>query len=552
MALGRLVGRLAWLLYPLSLLAIAGLGWTKLEQPLGRDQLIHHWMALRLLDGAVPYRDAWEVKPPALYLLHAAAMRFIDAAPRGIHLLELGWQLVFAAVMMLALRRCFHVRWLAAVAPLACLGPYYAFVRPYAQTQAEILVGLPLFVAAWAALAAVAGGCHRRLLAALGAGVAAGVATTFKHVLAPLPVAFILLAAAFAVSDGRRAAGKPRPAALATVAALTVPFAVGVMLVWAAVAVWIHRAGGGEALLWTLFVWPFEVIAAADPAPVRRLGESGAVFAAMLAPYLVILVVAAPAVFRPGEPRWTVMLWAWLVVGAGVILGQRVGWLTYHFLLLFPPVGLLALRAIDRIAFDLGRRGRLTSAEEGGLAAVAVAVVLAGLAYPVGETARSLHQAFVVDGHDGEGYRRAVFPEYARPAEVADYLRRAGRPGAVYAIESLAVPILAGRPVGQPVPGQWLVLLPLPDRWRQVPEDLDRHRPPYIFVESVMAPLLDRRYPALTVMLAEAYTVVFASDYGRLYELRLAAEPPFRAGGPPPGDGAGAAANARLTSRREG
>jgi hypothetical protein len=136
----------------------------------------------------------------------------------------------------------------------------------------------------------------------------------------------------------------------------------------------------------------------------------------------------------------------------------------------------------------------------------------------VGQTVRDLYRAFVVAGLDGEGYRRAAFPEYAQPAEVADFLRTAGRPGAVYAVESLAVPVLAGRTTGQPVPGQWLVLLPLPDRWRHVPEDLVRRPPAYFFVETAAAPLLAERYPGVVANLTARYRVVFASGYGRLYE----------------------------------
>lgn len=43
-----------------------------LVQPMGADQGLYAYVGERVLDGAVPYRDAWDQKPPAIHLAYAA------------------------------------------------------------------------------------------------------------------------------------------------------------------------------------------------------------------------------------------------------------------------------------------------------------------------------------------------------------------------------------------------------------------------------------------------------------------------------------------------
>src|SRR5438552_3773650 len=40
--------------------------------PLARDQGVFACVAGRILRGALPYRDAWDIKPPPIYLTYAA------------------------------------------------------------------------------------------------------------------------------------------------------------------------------------------------------------------------------------------------------------------------------------------------------------------------------------------------------------------------------------------------------------------------------------------------------------------------------------------------
>ncbi|UQA64055.1 glycosyltransferase family 39 protein [Polyangium aurulentum] len=54
----------------------------------GRDQGIYTMVARAVLDGGMPYRDAWDFKPPGIFLIYALARALFGAAPWGIRVLE--------------------------------------------------------------------------------------------------------------------------------------------------------------------------------------------------------------------------------------------------------------------------------------------------------------------------------------------------------------------------------------------------------------------------------------------------------------------------------
>jgi hypothetical protein len=513
---------LAWLWYPLSLAIIAIFGWLKLEQPFFRDQAMHHWVTRQMLEGAVLYRDAWDVKQPAIFLFHAVAVPLFESSPRGVHLLELCWMLLFAAAMMLLLRSYFRQQWLSAVAPLTFLAPYFAFLDPYAQSQAEGLAGLPLFLCAWV-LWRAAGSDRNRVALALAAGVAAGVATAFKHILAPIPVTFVLIATWFALRPPR--SGTPAQ----VLARLWLPFAAGVVAVWGTLFLWSAVTGGFDWFFWTNFQWPLENLEIGDKGSPARLIESTAVFIATLAPWLVLALATVGGLFRVAEPKLTHLMWGWLAAGFFVIFIQPTSWWAYHFILLYPPMGVLATRGIDRIVSGLLDRTLLSQGMATALAMLIVVLPLLSLLRPVGETARQVNQAFFVQHSGGEGFRRNSSPTYAAIAEVADRLRMKP-PGRLYVVDDLNLTLIANREVGLPVSGQWLAALQLPQRWQHIPDQLLADPPEFFFIERRLAKAFAARYPALMAMLEQDYALDLEVPFGRLYERR----PPVPAL-PPPG-----------------
>ncbi len=56
----------------------------------GRDQGIYAVVGREILDGGMPYRDAWDFKPPGIYVAYAVAQAISGGAPWGIRALEAG------------------------------------------------------------------------------------------------------------------------------------------------------------------------------------------------------------------------------------------------------------------------------------------------------------------------------------------------------------------------------------------------------------------------------------------------------------------------------
>ncbi len=70
----RTSGSLAWFVL-LSLLVACRV--PSVVQPAGGDQLLYSYVADRILDGAVPYRDAFEQKPPGVFAVYAVMWGFL-------------------------------------------------------------------------------------------------------------------------------------------------------------------------------------------------------------------------------------------------------------------------------------------------------------------------------------------------------------------------------------------------------------------------------------------------------------------------------------------
>jgi hypothetical protein len=76
-----------------------------LSVPLERDEGEYAYIAQRLLEGDVPYRDAFDQKPPAIFFAYAAAISLFGASVEGIHLFLYGWTAATALALFGCVRR---------------------------------------------------------------------------------------------------------------------------------------------------------------------------------------------------------------------------------------------------------------------------------------------------------------------------------------------------------------------------------------------------------------------------------------------------------------
>src|SRR5262245_45295118 len=72
----------------LSVLAIAYLSFQILTFGYGRDQGIYSMVADSMLRGGMPYRDAWDFKPPGIFLVFALSRLLFGPSQIWIRVLE--------------------------------------------------------------------------------------------------------------------------------------------------------------------------------------------------------------------------------------------------------------------------------------------------------------------------------------------------------------------------------------------------------------------------------------------------------------------------------
>jgi 4-amino-4-deoxy-L-arabinose transferase-like glycosyltransferase len=152
--------------------------------PFGRDQGLYYFVGREWLrHGEMPYRDAFEQKTPAIFLLHAIAITLFGEHMWSVRVLELG---CVAALGLVCARLATPAhepvpRGLWGLSLLAAAVSYFGFFDFWNTAQCEI----------WCTTAALASACavtrmRRERQAALVGGLLAGVALLFKPPGAPL------------------------------------------------------------------------------------------------------------------------------------------------------------------------------------------------------------------------------------------------------------------------------------------------------------------------------------------------------------------------------
>ncbi len=82
-----------------SALSVAYLGWRSLGWPLIHDAPLFHYIGWLLAQGAVPYRDVFDVNMPGVYLLHWALVAGLGTGDLAWRLFDLAWLALTSALL---------------------------------------------------------------------------------------------------------------------------------------------------------------------------------------------------------------------------------------------------------------------------------------------------------------------------------------------------------------------------------------------------------------------------------------------------------------------
>jgi hypothetical protein len=405
----------------------------------GRDQGIYAVVARTILDGGMPYRDAFDFKPPGIFLVYTLSRAIFGSAQWGIRVVEVAGLACMAAAMARLADRWWGDRRIGLLAAaLAVL--VHAQLDFWHTAQPESFGGMLTVFGLLVATPAAGAPRPARLLAA---GALFGAAGLLKP---PLAGGGAVLAVALAwpslrgLREALRAGGaRALPGALAAALKPAGLIALGGALPFVACGLWFAARGALPDLHRVLFVFTPHYTALGWRG-VTVLGLSWYGFAEWLTRYsgplalgLGCLVALHPA---PRE-RWSAALLAGVVAIhlAGVVMQAK--FFPYHYGATWPATAMLAALGLWKAWDRCARRGRLAAS----LLAAAFAVVA---------FARSATKD-VDDGYlERSAKRIALFAAGARDqasidalASVADVNAAANRAVAAFLRERVA----PGRPV---------------------------------------------------------------------------------------------------------
>jgi hypothetical protein len=325
------------------------LAWRSRAWPVIHDVALMHYAAWRIGDGAVPYRDLFDMNQPGAYLVHCAVLRTLGAGDLAWRVFDLAWLGLTAAVVA-ALAAPWGAP--AAAGGALVLIVYHLAGGAWQAGQRDFVLCVFLLLGA---LGVVRWLERRRLASLAWSGAALGAGITLKPHAALFAGALALVVAVAAARAGGTAAAASA-AAVFVVAVAAAP--VGVLA-------WLSAAGG-------LAAWRDIVTGYLLPL-YSRLGRSAAWsvyrWHAWIPLGLGALASLAVAGLRGGGgPRHLV---AGLGLAYGVVhyVAQGKGW-EYH---LYPLAAFAAVLVGAELPAALAARRRLVA---GALAACLVAALL--------------------------------------------------------------------------------------------------------------------------------------------------------------------------------
>ena len=498
---------LAVLAAVLAASAVLRLGIASL--PLERDEGEYAYIGRAWRDGLLPYRDAFDQKPPGVLVAYRALFALGIESVEGIHWMGHAWlAAALVPVMLLGWRLGGAAVGGGAALSAAVLAMDSSVLGNAANT--EVFALLPLGLGVYCA--SRRGGAAM----AVAAGLCAGVALCMKQVTLPMVLWPIGYLAVRPWPVGREALRRGWA------------FAGGVGAVVGAAALYFVLVGAGRET-WDAVVVHNLAYAASVPLAQYRytLAAGGGPVAAAQWPWW-LAALAGTLAMRGEERRAAAPIAAWLATSA--VAASAGGYFRPHyFVFLVPPVALLGVAGMAALARRVaGERRR---------AALTAAATLLAVAWPVG-----LHATYF-RARSPELVSRDLYPyqPFAESVLAAEWIRRSSAGDDTVFVYGSEPQILFH--AGRRSASRYIILYPVyaraadaGARQAEVVAELERTRPRIVVVvlntaslgpEPLLPRLLETR---LREMLARDYapaaaTVVGPEGLARLVEPRGAGDP---------------------------
>ncbi len=540
----------------LSLVALAGA--SCLARPFWGDQSLFALYARQLTQGAVLYRDLYDIKQPGIFLFYAVGGWLFGFTEVGIHLFELIYWLAFSVFALVALRPYFTARWAAPLVPVFTIVTYYLYAGLLDLTQIEIIVAFPLLVAWWSIDQGdpqARSGPWRYAAA----GLAAAAVVLLKHLYLLIVLAFV----SYAVLRARRRG----------ISTGDIARCVGVFLVCLAgpilIAIAYFAAHGQLGRIWWAY---FEMSRSAHmttPRPLSYLMLGARRFLIGHAPLLIVAVLGCVHTFQRRAARELDLvagMIVWGAVGAFAFIALQ-GWPEYKWTLFTVPLGILAVVGVEALAGirDVRPAGFALSAPFAFLAFIAggaapqiqtrllwsivvgagaaIAAVLPvaprlrrGMLYvlpaalavatglaaidPVSKIHALVEHDFALTADGRAQFQRGWNDSYRAADEDLEVFRSRNRlPGPIHVFGDQVLLLKLNRPQAIPIAG-WAPGFLDGRGWRELDADLHSALPAYIIVDRSSESVIRSHSPGIVELIESRYEVAFVGASGTWYVRR--------------------------------
>jgi hypothetical protein len=343
---------------------------TRPSISLSRDGGVFAYIGWQVLHGALPLRDIWDHKPPAVYYVDAIAFVVGRADLKTLQILDLIFGVGFVIAMAWALSRIVSRSTIALVLPWQALA-MRVFVEGSTNFTEQFAL-VPMALSLGCGLRAIAPESRARLAWIFGASFTASLAALFKPI-AISPGIALMAALIVLIGLGNR---KALPVAATALTGLLIPLV--------ATTVAYAVAGGFPSLM-----------------------DTSVVYNRLYAPHLSVSLVAQAATALARQPVLLPFPIAVLLLLVAVLHGRKSGWwhdrpllvfiavapaldlagllaqgrfYVHDMLLLLPSFGIVVTLAVDRYVRPL--RTPLEAGLQRGVAAAAALAVFV-LSYPL-------------------------------------------------------------------------------------------------------------------------------------------------------------------------
>ncbi len=484
---------------PLALIAAAVLAFVAmraplLSVPLERDEGEYAYVAQRMLEGEVPYRDAFDQKPPGGFIAYLLAFATTGPTVEGIHLFLALWTAATAAVLYGLVRRLAG----GSAAGFALLVFSLASADPRAQGHAANTENWMLLPLVLAAAACLRGWQRGDRISWLACGGFAACACWFKQVAAT--DACLFAAAVF----GDAIVGRPAPGLRKALMRLAL-LALGGVLVSAPVLLYFAAVGALAPFIDAVFLHNLEYTQSSS----AREGLVNLLMTLrLLLPSFALVWGLATLGWllpgsTPGRVRHALATW-WLASLAGATIGLHFR--PHYFLQTLPALAALAGVGAAGLAERLSRReGARPWLAPAALAALIVVVPLV-----------AHRQLLLADSPAAVSRRIYGLNPFPEATVIADQIRRTSRPDdRVFVVGSEPqILFLAGRRSAT----RYIFFYPLtgdyPDaraRQQEAIDEVEAARPLYIVWVDVVTSL--QRTARSEPLVFDATLELIARDY---------------------------------------